>query len=90
MRAKDFKPRLEIGEVRQVSASGAHFIAYGRVSIGRNVVIAQNVYISDNLHGYEDLFARHNGAAFGYPGPVIIEDEVVALVKVCAYCPMLP
>lgn len=32
-----------------------HITAVGRMIIGRNVLTANNVYISDNLHGYEDI-----------------------------------
>lgn len=79
---KRFQPRLEIGEGASIG-SGAHFIACGRVSIGRNVVIAQNVYISDNLHGYEDLSQGIMAQPLVSPGPVIIEDEVWLGEGVC-------
>jgi len=32
-----------------------HITAVGQVTIGDNVLTANNVYISDNLHGYEDI-----------------------------------
>ena len=32
-----------------------HITAVGRMTIGRNVLTANNVYISDNLHGYHDI-----------------------------------
>lgn len=33
-----------------------HITAVGQVVIGDNVLTANNVYISDNLHDYEDIF----------------------------------
>ncbi len=32
-----------------------HITAVGQMAIGNNVLTANNVYISDNLHGYEDI-----------------------------------
>jgi acetyltransferase-like isoleucine patch superfamily enzyme len=32
-----------------------HITAVGRVTVGNNVLTANNVYISDNLHDYEDI-----------------------------------
>jgi len=32
-----------------------HFTSVGKVAIGNRVLTANNVYISDNIHGYEDI-----------------------------------
>lgn len=32
-----------------------HIFATGKIVIGKNVITAKNVYISDNLHSYEDI-----------------------------------
>jgi len=79
---KKFEPRLEIGDGTSVG-SNAHFIACDRVSIGKNVVIAQRVYISDNLHGYEDISKDIMAQPLVHPGPVTIEDEVWLGEGVC-------
>ncbi len=33
----------------------AHIYATSKITIGKNVLIAEKVYISDNLHGYTDI-----------------------------------
>lgn len=35
----------------------AHIYATKSITIGKNVLIADKVYISDNLHGYEDILS---------------------------------
>ncbi len=69
-----YQPRIEIGDGTYIGHR-CHIIACRKMQIGKNVVIADNVYITDNQHGYEDV----NKTVFGTPltsaGPVIIEDE---------------
>jgi acetyltransferase-like isoleucine patch superfamily enzyme len=79
---RKFEPCLEIGDRTSVG-SGAHFIACGRVSIGKDVVIAQRVYISDNLHGYENISQDIMSQPLVNPGAVTIEDEVWLGEGVC-------
>ena len=79
---KEYQPRLEIGDRTSVGRN-AHFIVCSRISIGKDVVIAERVYISDNLHGYEDI---HNGIMsqpLVHSGPVVIEDQVWLGEGVC-------
>lgn len=48
-----YVPRLEIGKGTTIG-DYAHIIATRKVQLGENVLIANGVYISDNLHEYED------------------------------------
>ena len=70
-----FNPRLEIGEGTYIGHF-VHIIACGHMKIGKNVVIAERVYISDNLHGYEDVNIPVMAQPLKHPGAVTIEDEV--------------
>jgi len=47
-------PALEIGKGTQVG-NYSHIICTGRIEIGSRVLIADRVYISDNLHEYRDI-----------------------------------
>jgi acetyltransferase-like isoleucine patch superfamily enzyme len=70
-----YQPRIDIGSGTYIGHR-CHIIACRHMKIGRDVVIADNVYITDNMHGYEDV----NKTIFQTPltstGPVTIEDEV--------------
>lgn len=54
LRQNDTLPQLVIGE-RTTIGRFAHIVALREVMIGKNVLIADKVYISDNLHAYEDI-----------------------------------
>lgn len=69
-----FSPKLEIGDNVHIGRF-AHIIACGHMKIGNGVVIAERVYISDNLHGFEDVDKAIMPQPLKYPGPVSIEDE---------------
>ena len=71
----EYEPKLEIGEDSCIGRF-VHIIACGHMKIGRNVVIAERVYISDNLHGFERIDKPVMPQALKHPGPVTIEDEV--------------
>ena len=47
-------PELVIGD-RSVIGHYAHIYATKKITIGKDVLIADKVYIADNLHGYEDI-----------------------------------
>jgi len=47
-------PSLKIGDGTQVG-NHSHIICTGQISIGARVLIADRVYIADNLHEYEDV-----------------------------------
>jgi len=49
-----FTPKLEIGEGTQIGHH-SHIMVIGHMKIGRDVMMANKVYVTDNLHGYEDV-----------------------------------
>lgn len=49
-----FMPRLEIGDGTQIGHH-SHIMVIGHMTIGKGVMMANKVYVSDNLHGYEDV-----------------------------------
>lgn len=71
---KNFSPRLDIGNDVHIGRF-AHVIACDNIKIGNSVVIAERVYISDNLHGFEDINMPIMKQPLKQAGPVIIEDE---------------
>ena len=77
----DFEPRLEIGDGTYIGHR-SHIMAIGRMTIGKDVMIADGVYISDNLHGYENPAVRVQDQPLKH-APVIIEDEVWLGENVC-------
>jgi len=77
-----FNAMLEIGDRTSIGRN-AHFIATNKISIGKDVVIAERVYISDNLHGYEDITKGIMSQDLVMPGSVTIEDEVWLGEGVC-------
>lgn len=70
-----FSSRLDIGNNVHIGRF-AHIIACGNIKIGNDVIIAERVYISDNLHGFEDVNIPIMAQPLKQPGPVIIEDGV--------------
>ncbi len=54
LKENDFIPQLVIGE-RTTIGRFSHIVAVREVVIGKNVLIADKVYLSDNLHAYEDI-----------------------------------
>jgi len=67
-------PKIEIGD-----GTSIHFYfhcgAASSVKIGKNVLIAGRVFITDHDHEYEDIAPIYNGAGLNTE-PVVIEDEV--------------
>ncbi|MHC1759633.1 MAG: DapH/DapD/GlmU-related protein [Negativicutes bacterium] len=59
------EPRMIIGD-GCILGNFNHIAAVHRVVLGKNVLTADRVYISDNLHVYEDINTpiMHQGAAF--------------------------
>jgi len=69
-----FSPRLDIGNNVHIGRF-AHIINCGNMKIGNGVVIAERVYISDNLHGFEDINIPVMKQPLKHSGSVVIEDE---------------
>lgn len=70
-----FDPRIDIGDGTYIGFR-CHIIACGRMSIGAGCVIADGVYISDNLHGFSDFEKPILEQPLSHPGPVTIGDSV--------------
>jgi acetyltransferase-like isoleucine patch superfamily enzyme len=79
---KKFSPRLEIGNGTYIGRN-SHIIACLEMKIGRNVVFADGVYVTDNLHGFKNINMPIMEQELETPGPVIIEDEVWLGEHVC-------
>ena len=77
-----YDPKVDIGDNTYIGFR-AHIIACGHMKIGNNVVIADGVYISDNLHGFEDINSPVMPQPLSHPGPVTIEDDVWLGEGVC-------
>ena len=74
--------RLEIGDCTSIGYR-SHIFAAQLVRIGKHVLMANQVYISDNLHGFEDINSPIAWQPLTTPGPVIIEDHVWLGENVC-------
>ncbi len=53
----------------------SHVIACKKVQLGKNVVFGNGVYVTDNLHGFEDVNLPILQQPLVDRGSVIIEDE---------------
>ncbi len=67
------EPSLTIGEGSAIGESN-HIAAVRRVTIGRRVLTGKGVYISDNLHGFEDVRVPIMEQPVRFKGPVTIGD----------------
>lgn len=61
----------------------AHIYATKSIHIGKKVLIADKVYISDNLHGYEDVSLPIMDQPVLQKNPVVIGDETWIGEHVC-------
>jgi acetyltransferase-like isoleucine patch superfamily enzyme len=77
-----FDSELKIGDGTYIGHR-CHVIACGKMIIGKDVTIADNVYITDNLHGFDDMSCGVMPQPLKVPGPVVIEDEVWLGERVC-------
>lgn len=73
---------LRIGEGTYVGRF-CHFYATSRIEIGKKVLIADKVYLSDNLHGYKDIHVPVIDQAVEQLAPVIIKDGAWLGENVC-------
>lgn len=78
---KKWNPRLEIGDGTYIG-NRSHIMVVGNMKIGRNVLVADKVYISDNLHGFEDINMPISAQPLKH-APVVIDDEVWLGENVC-------
>lgn len=77
-----FDSELRIGDGTYIGHR-CHIIVCDKMTIGKDVTIADNVYITDNLHGFEDISCGVMPQPLKVPGSVVIEDEVWIGERVC-------
>jgi lipopolysaccharide O-acetyltransferase len=65
--------RLEIGAGTSIAGSCV-LSAAASVRLGRKVLLARNVYVSDHIHNYDDLTRAVLDQGIGRLEPVVIED----------------
>jgi acetyltransferase-like isoleucine patch superfamily enzyme len=73
-----FSPNIEIGDNVQIEHD-CHIGCINHITIGKNVLIASGVYISDHMHGnpdYSDIKLPPISRTLSSKGPVIIGDNV--------------
>jgi acetyltransferase-like isoleucine patch superfamily enzyme len=74
--------RLTIGDNVHINR-GFVVACVGEVSIGRNVVMADRVFIGDTNHGYTDIATPILYQPLAPPRPVVIEDDCWLGINVC-------
>jgi len=77
-----YDPKIEIGD-GSYFGNRLHMIACGRMSIGKKVVCADGVYITDNLHGYQNIDKPILESPLVSAGPVSIGDQAWLGENVC-------
>lgn len=70
----EYSPKIIIGENTHIAKNGS-IACIDRVEIGKNVLFARNVHITDHSHGYEDINRPITPQPLISKGPVIIEDD---------------
>lgn len=74
--------KLEIGDGCYLGQF-CHIYASGSITLGRNVLLADRVYISDNVHGYEDVTRPVMDQPVKQLAPVVIGDGAWLGENVC-------
>lgn len=69
-----YNPKIIVGEGTWVGKN-CSIAAIDKVEIGKNVLFAGHVHITDHSHGYEDISKPMNVQPLISKGPVIIEDD---------------
>lgn len=77
-----YHPKLEVGDNTSFG-HGIHLFCCTHMLIGKEVMIADHVYITDNLHGYEDINIPPAHQSLKVPGPVIIGDQTWIGERAC-------
>ena len=81
---QDFKPAISIGSGSYIGRY-AHIVAASYIDIGKKVLIADKVYISDNQHSYRDVKIQIMDQDISVPGNIVIEDDVWIGENVCIF-----
>ncbi len=74
--------RLTIGDGTYIGRF-CHFYATSEITIGKKVLIADKVYLSDNLHGYKDISIPVIDQPVEQLRPVVIHDGAWLGENVC-------
>jgi acetyltransferase-like isoleucine patch superfamily enzyme len=74
--------RIDIGDGTYFGHR-VHICACRHMIIGKDVLVADNVYISDLFHGFEDIDVPMLKTPLVSPGPVVIEDQVWLGERAC-------
>ena len=69
-----YEPSIIIGDGTWIG-KGSSIAAINRVDIGKNVLFAGHVHITDHSHGYEDITRPITPQPLFSKGPIIIEDD---------------
>ncbi len=69
-----YNPKIIVGEGTWIGKN-CSIAAIDRVEIGKNVLFAGHVHITDHSHGYEDVSRPMNVQPLISKGPVVIEDD---------------
>lgn len=74
------KIRLKIDDQTSIG-NNAFILANNEIEIGKNVIIAPYVYISDHIHEFEDITKNLKDQPLSENGRTIIEDNVFIGIK---------
>ena len=69
-----YNPQIRIGDGTWIGIRNS-FACIDKVEIGKNVLFAGYVHVTDHSHGYEDIDKPIKGQKLISKGPVIIEDD---------------
>ena len=78
----NYSPRIDIGDKTYIGRN-CHIIACDKMKIGKEVLIADNVYITDNFHNFEDIQTSILCTPLISRGRVTIEDQAWLGERVC-------
>lgn len=70
----EYHPKITIGEGAWIGIRNSFAAIYG-ITIGRNVLFAGYVHVTDHSHGYEDVTKPISKQPLISKGPVVIEDN---------------
>ncbi|HEY9738238.1 MAG TPA: acyltransferase [Trichocoleus sp.] len=79
-----FSPEITIGDTTYIGNS-CHIVACRKVHVGRNVLIADRCYLSDNLHDYRDIDLSIDDNPLLVPGEIQVGDHSWLGENVCVY-----
>lgn len=78
----DVKPTIKIGKETTI-ARFAHFVSCNEINIGEYVLIAEKVYITDNLYSFDDISIPLKFQPLKSLGRVVIGDNTWIGENVC-------